>query len=153
MDYMNLALLAAFAYFYSVTSGKLERTPVNGAVVFMGFGLIVGPLGLGLLDLNVDADGLRSIAELTLAMVLFTDAANADLGVLKQRVGIPQRLLLIGLPLTILLGFGVGTLVFGGLTMLEIAILATIGLVRASCGPDAGRRRRARQWARHPRGP
>ncbi len=126
MLYMNLALLAAFAYFYSVTSGRLERTPVNGAIVFVGFGLIAGPLGLGLLDLEVDAEGLRSIAELTLAMVLFTDAANADLRVLGQRIGIPQRLLLIGLPLTILLGLGLGILILDGLTLLEIAILATM---------------------------
>ena len=126
MLYMNLALLAAFAYFYSVTSGRLERTPVNGAIVFVGFGLIAGPLGLGLLDLEVDAEGLQSIAELTLAMVLFTDAANADLRVLGQRIGIPQRLLLIGLPLTILLGLGLGILILDGLTLLEIAILATM---------------------------
>ncbi len=126
MVYTNLALLTAFAYLYSVTSGRLERTPVSGAIVFTAFGLIVGPLCLGLLDLDVDAEGLRSIAELTLALVLFTDAANADLRVLKQGIGIPQRLLLIGLPLTILLGFGVGTLVFDGLTLLEIAILATM---------------------------
>jgi NhaP-type Na+/H+ or K+/H+ antiporter len=36
------------------------------------------------------------------------------------------RLLLIGLPLTILLGFGVGVLVLDGLTLLEVAILATM---------------------------
>jgi NhaP-type Na+/H+ or K+/H+ antiporter len=54
----------------------------------------------------VQAEGLRTLAELALAMVLFTDAANADLGVLKHSFHIPQRLLLIGLPLTILLGFG-----------------------------------------------
>ena len=40
--------------------------------------------------------------------------------------GIPQRLLLIGLPLTILLGFGAGVILFSGLTLLEIAILATM---------------------------
>ncbi|MGD8620292.1 MAG: cation:proton antiporter, partial [Gammaproteobacteria bacterium] len=39
---------------------------------------------------------------------------------------IPRRLLLIGLPLTILLGFGVGVLLFDGLTLFEVAILATM---------------------------
>ena len=37
-----------------------------------------------------------------------------------------RRLLLIGLPLTILLGYGAGVLIFDGLTLLEIAILATM---------------------------
>jgi NhaP-type Na+/H+ or K+/H+ antiporter len=124
--YENLAILAAFVFLYSLTSGGLEKTPVNGAIVFVAFGLAFGPLGLGLLTLQVQAEGLRTLAELALAMVLFTDAANADLGVLKQSFHIPQRLLLIGLPLTILLGFGAGVLIFGGLSLLEIAILATM---------------------------
>ncbi|MBW1774436.1 MAG: cation:proton antiporter, partial [Deltaproteobacteria bacterium] len=124
--YENLAILGAFIFLYSIASGGLERTPINGAVLFTAFGLIIGPLGLGLLTLKVGAEGLSTLAELTLALVLFTDAANANLGVLKKSFHIPNRLLLIGLPLTILLGFGVGVLLFGGLTLLEIALLATM---------------------------
>ncbi len=124
--YETLAIMAAFVFLYSITSAGLEKTPVNGAIVFVGFGLAFGPLGLGFLTLQVQAEGLRTLAELALAMVLFTDAANADLGVLKRSFHIPQRLLVIGLPLTILLGFGAGVLVFGGLSLLEIAILATM---------------------------
>ncbi len=124
--YENLAILAAFVFLYSLISGGLERTPINGAIVFTAFGLAFGPLGLGLLTLKVDEEGMRTLAELTLALVLFTDAANANLRELKHSFHIPQKLLLIGLPLTILLGFGAGVLVFGGLTHLEIAILATM---------------------------
>jgi len=124
--YENLAILAAFVFLYSVTAGGWERTPVSGALVFTAFGLAFGPLGLGLLTLDVDAEGIRSLAEVTLALVLFTDASNAHLGILKQNVQIPKRLLLIGLPLTILLGFGAGVMLFGGLTLFEIAILATM---------------------------
>ena len=124
--YETLAILAVFIFLYSISSGGLERTPINGALVFTAFGLALGPLGLGILSLDVDKEGLRTLAELTLALVLFTDASNANLGVLKKNIAIPQRLLLIGLPLTILLGFGVGVLVFDGLTLLEIAILATM---------------------------
>jgi NhaP-type Na+/H+ or K+/H+ antiporter len=126
MMYETLTILAAFTFLYSITSGGLERTPINGALLFTAFGLALGPLGLGILKLDVDREGLRTIAELTLALVLFTDASNANLGVLKKNIGIPRRLLLIGLPLTILLGFGVGVLIFDGLTLLEIAILATM---------------------------
>ena len=124
--YENMAILAAFVFLYSIASGGLERTPINGALLFAAFGLALGPLGLGVLNMNVDKEGLRTLAELTLAMVLFTDAANANLGVLKKSFHIPQRLLLIGLPLTILLGFGIGVLLFDGLTLFEIAILATM---------------------------
>jgi NhaP-type Na+/H+ or K+/H+ antiporter len=124
--YESLAILAAFVFFYSILAGGLERTPINGALVFAAFGLVFGPLGLGLLKLDVDAEGLRTLAELTLAMVLFTDASNANLGVLKKSFPIPRRLLLVGLPLTILLGFGAGVLLFDELTLFEVAIIATM---------------------------
>jgi len=124
--YGNLAIICAFVLVYSMISGGLDRTPVNGAVVYTAFGLAFGPLGLGFLNLNVNAELLRTLAEITLALVLFTDAANANLGVLKKSIVLPKRLLLIGLPLTILLGFGFGVLIFGDLTLLEVAILATL---------------------------
>jgi len=66
------------------------------------------------------------LADLTLALVLFIDAANADLSVLKRNVVIPRRMLLFGLPLTIMLGFGVGLLVFDQLSLFTVAILATM---------------------------
>lgn len=124
--YESLAILAAFVFLYSLVSGGLEKTPFNGAVVFTAFGLVLGPLGLGFLNLEVGAELLSNLAELTLALVLFTDASNANIRELKHSFRIPQRLLLIGLPLTILLGFVSGYLLFDGLTLLEIAILATM---------------------------
>lgn len=124
--YENLLMLGVFAYLYSLFAGRLERSPVNGALVFTAFGLAFGPLGLGLLDLDVENETLRSIAELTLAVVLFSDAAKADLATLRRSIELPQRLLLIGLPLTILFGFVVAYFLFDGLTLLEVAILATM---------------------------
>jgi len=124
--YENLAILAAFVFLYSLVSGGLEKTPFNGAIVFTAFGLVLGPIGLGILTLDVDAEFLRILAELTLALVLFTDASNASLRELKHSFHIPLKLLLIGLPLTILLGFVTGYLLFDGLTLLEIALLGTM---------------------------
>ena len=124
--YWNLAIFAAFAFLYSVASGRIERTPFSGALVFIVFGVALGPVGLDLLKLDIAADGISVLAEMTLALVLFTDAANANLGVLRRSFHIPQRLLLIGLPLTILFGYGFGVLLFGGLTLMEVAVLATM---------------------------
>ena len=80
--YGTLAILGAFAFVYSVAAGRLEKTPVNGPVVFLAFGILAGPYGLGLLDLNVSGEGLRTVAELTLALVLFT-------GLRQRRPGHP----------------------------------------------------------------
>jgi NhaP-type Na+/H+ or K+/H+ antiporter len=124
--YGDLAILALFAFAYSLVAGRLARTPVNGAVVYLAFGVIAGPLGLGWLDIGLGSEGIRTIAELTLALVLFTDASNANLGVLRRAARLPGRMLLVGLPLTILLGVGVGVLLFPELGLLQVAILATI---------------------------
>lgn len=121
-----MALLATFIFFYSTLAGGLERTPINGALVFTAFGLLCSPLGLNLFTFKLDTEALRTLAELTLALVLFTDASNANLKVLRKSFHIPQRLLLIGLPLTIVLGFFAGIYLFDGLSMFEVAILATM---------------------------
>ena len=124
--YAELTILALFVFVYSAIAGGVERTPVTGPIVFTAFGLALGPVGLGWLQLDIDQEGLRTLAELTLALVLFTDAANANLSVLGKSWRIPERLLGIGLPLTIVLGFVVGVLLFPELTWFEIAILATM---------------------------
>ena len=125
-EYQTLTVLAGFAFFYSVVASRLERTPISGAVVYLFVGLACGSYGLQLVKLDVDADVLKLLAEITLAMVLFADSANANLDALRKAKQIPIRLLLIGLPLTIAAGFGVGWLIFDELTLLEIALLATM---------------------------
>ncbi len=125
-EYQTIAVVAGFVFVYSVVAKRLERTPVNGALVYVAFGAICGPAGLGLLDLSTDQQTIRMLAELTLALVLFADAANADLGVLARFRQFPVRLLLIGLPLTIVMGYAAGSVLFGGLGVFEVALLATM---------------------------
>jgi len=103
--YQNGAILAAFLLIYSAVAGRIERSWISGPIVFVSVGFILGPDPLGVFRLNITGEGLRVLVELTLAMVLFTDAASADFGVLRRNRGLPERLLLVGLPLTIVLGF------------------------------------------------
>lgn len=124
--YQNLALLAAFLLTYSIFAGRFESRLLNGPLMFMLAGLILGPAFLGILQPRIDKDGLRILAELTLAIVLFSDAANADLKVLRAHEGLPLRLLMIGLPLTMLSGWLVGIWLFPQVPSLELAILATL---------------------------
>jgi len=124
--YQDLAILALFILVYSSLAGRVERTWVSGPIVFTTFGLLIGPVGLDLLSFKADGETIRTLAELTLALVLFTDAAGADMGVLRKTEALPIRLLLIGLPLTILLGFGVGVLLVKKLSLFEVALLATM---------------------------
>lgn len=124
--YETLALIAAFILLYSIVAGAVERTWLSGPIVFTAFGLSIGPQGLDLLSFQSDRQTLRTLAELTLALVLFTDAAEADLRVLRKSAGLPARLLLVGLPLTILLGYLVGLSIGVPLSGLEMALVATM---------------------------
>jgi NhaP-type Na+/H+ or K+/H+ antiporter len=124
--YENLATLTIFAFAFSVIAGRVERSVVSGPLIFILFGLIAGPLGLGVLDIEIKAVELRILADLTLALVLFIDASNADLKVLRSHSVLPRRMLMIGLPICIALGVGVGTLVFPGVSLFELCILATM---------------------------
>jgi NhaP-type Na+/H+ or K+/H+ antiporter len=83
-------------------------------------------LVLGWLQFDVGRTELRVLADLTLALVLFIDASNANMSVLKKHASIPLRMLLFGLPMTIALGIGVGMLFFDHLGIWELAILATM---------------------------
>ncbi len=122
----NLGILALFTFVYSLAARRLDKTPINGALVYVAFGFLCGPLVLGILQLSIGTEGIRLLAELTLALVLFIDASNADLGVLRRAVKIPGRMLAVGLPITIVFGIGVGMLLFPELGFFEIAILATM---------------------------
>lgn len=125
-EYQILTVIAAFGFLYSLVASRLERSPVNGALVYITFGLLCGPGFLGLVNLELDAEGIKRLAEFTLAVVLFSDSASANLGVLRKVEQLPIRLLLIGLPLTIAFGFGIGYLIFEDMSVFAIALLATM---------------------------
>jgi sodium/hydrogen antiporter len=126
MVYQNLLLLSAFVLVYSVFAGRLESRWIHGALMFVLVGILLGPAVLDALHLQIRGPGLRVLAELTLAIVLFTDAANVNFKVLRSFNWLPARLLLIGLPLCLLSGWGFGLLLFDDMPWLEVAILATI---------------------------
>jgi len=124
--YENMAILSLFAFLYSAFAGKLEKTIFSGPVVYMSFGLICGSMGFGILNIDVKNIELRMLADITLALFLFSDAASANLNILRKNIHLPRRMLLLALPLIILMGFGAGILIFDNLTLFEVAILATM---------------------------
>jgi NhaP-type Na+/H+ or K+/H+ antiporter len=124
--YSNLAILAVFGFAFSAVAGRIERSRISGPIIFIFFGLLAGPLGLGLINFDIEAVEMRVIADLTLALVLFIDAANANLSTLRTHAIIPRRMLLFGLPLCIALGAWTGTVIFPELGLFEVCLLATM---------------------------
>ena len=106
--------------------GGCTGTPITPAIVFVTVGLLVGPQVLGEIDLESSSGTVRALAEATLALVLFSDASRIHLGELRREVGLPVRLLGIGLPLTIALGAVAAAVMFDRLTVEEALILAIV---------------------------
>ena len=124
MVYQEFAVLAVIAFIYSVIAGRFERSLITGPMVFVVVGFLVGPFGIGWVQADLTNDDLRLLADLTLAIVLFIDAAGADVKVLGRNVRLPSRMLLVGLPGVIALGAACAWLIFEDLTLFEVAILA-----------------------------
>ena len=122
----QLATVAAVLLAYAAVSGRLDGTPVTAAIVFTAAGLLFGVEALGLVDPSATGDAVKVLAEATLAAVLFSDASRIDLRALRRDVGIPARLLGIGLPLTIVAGFVAAVLLLGDLAWAEALVLAIV---------------------------
>ena len=126
MDTTSFVLIALFVLGYGLVSKRLENTMITPPMVFVTLGLVFGTGGLESLGMSVNENVIHVLAELTLVLVLFGDAARIDLRVLRKELGLPVRLLGIGMPLTIALGAMCAKLVFPQITWLEAAALGAI---------------------------
>jgi sodium/hydrogen antiporter len=123
---VDLAVLAGVVFVFGLVSRRLEGTVLTAPLVFVAAGVILGPAGLGLVEFKLDDHTVLLLGEITLAIVLFTDAARTNLSTLRQNERLPLRLLGIGMPLTIALGTVVAALLLTDLSFWEAAIVGTV---------------------------
>jgi NhaP-type Na+/H+ or K+/H+ antiporter len=121
-----LAIIMAIIIIWSVVSKPLDRRGVTSALFFTVAGFIIGTSVLGWFDLTVESTVAERVTEVALVLLLFSDAARLDLRALRRELGWPARLLLIGLPLTMVAGAGVGWLVFPGVAFASVVLLSTM---------------------------
>jgi len=126
MDLLSLAIIAGGLLLYSLVSGGLRGTILTAPLIFIVFGFMLGPGGFNLAAVGVDRSAIHVIAEFTLILVLFTDAARIDLKRVRQDHDLPARMLVIGLPLVIVAGTFVATQVFAEFSLWEAALLAAL---------------------------
>lgn len=126
MAVLALAVVAGFVIAYGTISRRIEDTWLTGPIIFVSFGILIGGDAFGVLDAGMDNDPIRFLAEATLVLLLFSDAARIEPRLLRQEKQIPIRMLAIGLPLTIALGAAVAAAVFTELEFIEAALLAAI---------------------------
>ena len=123
-----IAVVAGCFVLWVLVSARLERIYISAPFAFVVMGLAVNHQPLQFVHLNVHSSTVRSLAEITLALVLFSDASRVNLHALRRDLGPPVRLLAIGLPLTI----GLGTaLAFGIIPGIGLWVAATIAAIVA----------------------
>lgn len=113
-----LALVLAFA----ATARALGRIDVTAPIAFVVAGAAIHVV---LPDLaGQTREGLTLLTELTLALILFHDAAQVRPRQITADRGLMARLLLVGLPLTIVAGALLGWVLFPGLPAMMLLLLA-----------------------------
>lgn len=126
-----LALIGAVIVASALLSGVIERTGLPQIAVFLGLGAILGPAGLGVLNISLDSPVLRVVATLSLVLVLFTDAVTLDIKEVRRQGKL--ALLVLG-PGTLLSATLIG-LAGWGLLGLAPAAAALMGAALASTDP------------------
>jgi len=122
----ELVTIAVVLLGFAAISRRIEGTPLTAPLVFAAAGLVLGVEALDLVGPEVTGEQVKLLAEATLTVVLFSDASRIDLAALRRTLGLPIRLLGIGLPLTILAGFLAALVVLGDLAWPEALVLAII---------------------------
>lgn len=120
----EVAALGVAVIAYAVVSLRLEHWPLTMPMVFVAAGVLGETTGT--VDLAPDDQAIAALAEITLAIILFSDAVRIDVGRLRRYLAIPTRLLAVGLPLTIVVGTGVNSLLFADLPLVQVALIAAI---------------------------
>ena len=126
-----LALVGIVILVASLLSGVIERSGLPQVGIFLLLGALLGPAGLGLIDLTLESPTLQIIGPIALVLVLFSDAISMDMG----EVGRQRRLALVVLgPGTLIPAalIGLAGHLLLGLSWLEAMIL---GAALASTDP------------------
>jgi len=111
---LMFGLFGAVILIAALLSGFVERSNFPQVAVFLGLGALIGPHGVGLLDVGLDSPMLQAVATLSLVLVLFTDALTIDLAEVRKHAGLASLVL------------GPGTLV--GAAAIAVAAMWTLNL-------------------------
>ena len=123
---VTIVVLSAVAICFALTSRRLERWSVGGPVLFLVAGVLLGPGFADVLHPPLGGDTVQSVTEVTLAILLFTDASTLGVRTLRRSGSIPVRLLSVGLPLAIIAGALLGHWLLAGLTWGLAFLVSTI---------------------------
>lgn len=123
---LGWALFALAIALYAAVASRLERWSITMPIVFVAVGYLLGPDVGGLLPGETQASGVKELTEITLALLLFADATTLNFGQVRLDARLPLRLLVVGLPLTMILGAITAAIVLPGEDLAFAVLLGTI---------------------------
>jgi NhaP-type Na+/H+ or K+/H+ antiporter len=121
-----VTLTAAVLLAYAVVERLLQRTPIGGAIVFTAVGLLASEQVTGLITPSRHGHWAAVVLELTLVLVLFTDAMAVNAAAWATEAPLPGRLLGIGLPLAMVAGWALAAPLFPDAGIWGAALLAAV---------------------------
>ena len=126
MEYSDLAILSGIVFLFGICSSKLRSWNITGPMALVTLGVVVTVLAPTSFQDERNATFIEIFAEVTLILVLFSDAANLNLRTFIKDHNLAQRMLMMGMPLSILLGTIFALLLFEQIGIVEAALLAAI---------------------------
>lgn len=124
MNAVAVVVVAAAVIGFALVSHRAAGWPVTMPMVFVALGVVTA--GPGWVTLGVQVEGLALLGEVTLAVILFADAIRIDTRVLRRELGMPARLLGVGLPLAMVVGTLIAWALLPGMGLAEAALVAVI---------------------------
>jgi sodium/hydrogen antiporter len=137
MSASDLAIVAALIFAWGALSARLERFDVTAPIVFVVAGVVLTHGPLAPLGFAPSHELVKSLAEITLVLVLFSDASRVGLRDLRTDMTLCLRLLGVGLPLTIGLGTLLAFALFNGMNI-WLALLVGAALAPTDAALGAG---------------
>jgi NhaP-type Na+/H+ or K+/H+ antiporter len=135
MSPSDLAIVAALVFAWGTLSARLERFDVTAPIIFVLAGLLLTHGPLATVGFVPSPELVKALAEITLVLVLFSDASRVGLRDLRADLGLCLRLLGIGLPLTIGLGTVLALGLFNGMSIwLALLVGAALAPTDAALG-------------------
>lgn len=129
-----IAVIAGCIVVWGFVSARLTRWNLSAPMAFVVLGLVTTHGPTGFLHLSLHSQSVKTVVEITLAIVLFGDASRVNVRKMRGGIAIPLRLLAIGLPLTIGAGTAVAFALFGGSGWVAAAIAAIVAPTDAALG-------------------
>jgi NhaP-type Na+/H+ or K+/H+ antiporter len=125
---MGVAILLAAVAIYGGVALWLGRISITAPIIFVLLGTLIGEHVLSWVVIPITPEEVRTLSEITLALLLFADASTLNIIEVRKDARLPGRLLLFGMPMTIALGAVLAYLIYPtfepGLALLLGAILA-----------------------------